>query len=816
MTKRPPNKALGVIALVVFGGAMALGLAITGWETADLVKYIGFLTVAILAVAAKLSIPSRAGNVPPTFLFVLIGALELSGSETVILAVAMALCQSLWHPAKNQRRAPMAFHIASMALASSVMIAIYDSSMGLPGSVPQVVRFGIATVTFCLLQATLVASAVSFSEDSSFVAAWRIYFFSTMPLYFGGAFVAFVFALTTRIVGWQTILVSGPIIYLIYKAYHLHVSRLENQRKHAEDVSALHFRTIQALALAIEAKDQTTHSHLARVQVYARELGRDLKLSEPEQQALMAASLLHDIGKLAVPESIISKPGRLTPEEFEKMKIHPTVGAEILEHVQFPYPVVPIVRAHHERWDGTGYPAGLKGEEIPIGARIISVVDCLDALASDRQYRRALPLAEAMKVVEKDSGKAFDPQVVNALKERYIELEQLAKAEGGHDGVRLSTEVKVDRGDAPAAGFEAHAAPPPPSVATTTSPVGSIASARHDVQSLLDLARQLGGSLTADDTLSMLAMRLRRQVPYHCLVIWRRSGETLEPIFVQGDESRLFSSLRIPIGAGLSGWVAENHKPIVNGNPAVESSYLGDGSLSSSLRSAMAVPLEGLNGVIGVLSLYHADRDAFSKEHLRLIHAVSAKIAMSMEDSLRANKAVAPVDDSAKGVLGAHELFQRLELEMARARTENVPVTLIVMNMEGTEQLVARFGPVDAARSVKSFALAMKSVCRDRDVIASVGNEEFVALLYGARPDDVQHRVAQFRRLLVDLCEERYLGNLLALSLGVASYPADGDDQESVLAQADRRMYAEKRDYKSRQSLPLKSSDDPFLSRAIH
>ena len=815
--RRLPNRALGLIALVVFGGAMALGLAITGWETTDLVKFVGFATVALLAVATQLSIPSKAGNLPPTFLFVLIGSLELSGSETVILSVMMALCQSLWHPPKNQKRSPMAFHIAATALSASVMVGIYDSSIGLPGSVPQLTRFAIATSVFCLLQATLVACAVSFSEGIAFARTWRNYFFGTVPLYFGGATVAVLFAVTMRIVGWQTILVSAPIVYLVYKAYHLHVSRLENQKKYAEDVSALHLRTIQALALAIEAKDQTTHSHLARVQIYAREIGRDLKLSHSEQEALLAASLLHDIGKLAVPESIISKPGRLTPEEFEKMKIHPTVGAEILEHVQFPYPVVPIVRAHHERWDGAGYPAGLKGEEIPIGARIISAVDCLDALASDRQYRRALPLDEAMKVVEKDSGKAFDPQVVEVLKRRYIELEHLAKAEGGGEGVRLSTEVKVDRGDAPAAGFEAHAASPPVTQTSSIDTLGSIASARHDVQSLIDLSRQLGSSLSPDDTMSMLALRLRRMVPYHCLVIWFRRGDALQPAFVHGDESRLFSSLQIPVGLGLSGWVAENHKPIVNGNPAVESGYLGDSSRASSLRSALAIPLEGLSGVIGVLALYNADRDAFSKEHLRLLQAVSAKVAMSLEDSMRASiNVAAPAEDFAKGILSAREMFQKLDFDLARAGQDNTPVTLVVMNIEGSEQIDAGYGQIEAGRALRTFALAMKSYCRERDAIASMGGDEFVAMMYGARPEDVQNRVAQFRKLLAEMCRERYSRNLLTLSAGIASFPDDGADQGALLAQADRRMYSEKRDLKSRETSALKPGSTSHISQSIH
>src|SRR5207244_1150213 len=253
------------------------------------------------------------------------------------------------------------------------------------------------------------------------------------------------------------------------------------------------------------------HAHLCRVQLYALEIGKELGLSEDEIQALRAAAVLHDIGKLAVPEHIISKPGRLSPEEFEKMKIHPVVGAEILERVEFPYPVVPIVRSHHEKWDGTGYPDGLKGEEIPIGARILSAVDTLDALASDRQYRRALPLDQAMAEVAKLSGKSFDPQVVAVLERHYIELERKASSQPKRV-IKLSTDLKVERGDAPAAGFE------------ISEPVSTrsgkdhdfltlIASAREEVQHLFEMTQELGSSLSLEDTLSVMAARLKQMIP---------------------------------------------------------------------------------------------------------------------------------------------------------------------------------------------------------------------------------------------------------------------------------------------------------------
>src|SRR5438477_2951580 len=200
-------------------------------------------------------------------------------------------------------------------------------------------------------------------------------------------------------------------------------------------------------------------------------------------EALRAAALLHDIGKLAVPEHIISKPGKLTPEEFEKMKIHPVVGAEILERVEFPYPVVPIVRSHHEKWDGSGYPDGLRGEEIPIGARILAAVDCLDALASDRQYRRALPLDQAMAEVAKLAGKSFDPAVVTLLQERYVELETKATASTSKTFAKLSTDVKVERGDAPDAGFEV-SGPAPAHSGKEYEFLDSIGAARLEAQFL--------------------------------------------------------------------------------------------------------------------------------------------------------------------------------------------------------------------------------------------------------------------------------------------------------------------------------------------
>jgi GAF domain-containing protein len=339
-----------------------------------------------------------------------------------------------------------------------------------------------------------------------------------------------------------------------------------------------------------------------------------------------------------VPEHIISKPGKLTPEEFDKMKIHPIVGAEILEQVDFPYPVVPIVRAHHEKWDGSGYPAGLAGEAIPIGARILAAVDCLDALASDRQYRKALPLDEAMAKVVADSGKSFDPKVVSILRRRYVELEKMANAEPMQAPPKLSTDIKVERGAAPDAGF-AESAEPVSARNTPATNSAALTAARRQGREIVTVSRS-GASLGIQplgiqDIAALLSVRLRELIPYDSMAVYALKDGTLVPEFVNGENFRLFSSLRIPLGEGLSGWVAQNHKSILNGNPSVEPGYLNDPTKCSTLRSALAVPLEGPAGVAAVLALYRAGQDAFTADDLRLAEAIGAELGSAIEQAAR-------------------------------------------------------------------------------------------------------------------------------------------------------------------------------------
>ena len=524
-------------------------------------------------------------------------------------------------------------------------------------------------------------------------------------------------------------------------------------------------RTIEALALAIDAKDHTTHRHLHRVRTYALAVAKEMNQSEQESDALRAAALLHDIGKLAVPDHIISKPGRLTPEEFEKMKTHPVVGAEILEKVAFPYAVASIVRSHHEKWDGSGYPDGLKGEEIPICARILAAVDCLDAMASDRQYCNALPLEASMNKVVDQAGTSFDPQVVEILRRRYVELEKLAlETLASAEEAKIAGDYKVERGLRPAAGFERNARR-----GSETDFLSSIASARQEAHTLFELSQDLGDSLSLDETLSLVSVRLRKLVSYDSFVAFVRKGNLLIPEFVSGDNFRLLSSLKIPVGEGLCGWVARNAKPIINGNPAVEPGYAASLKKVTELRSALVVPLESVSGPVGVLALYRSEQDAFTSDRLRVLQVITSKVALSIENALQYRQAESSAtSDYLTGLPNARALFMHLDSEVARCKREKSTLVVMVCDLNGFKQINDNYGHLEGDKALKVFANLLREICREYDYVARMGGDEFVIIVPNLTPNAIA-RKSELVSALARKAGRQVCGkDLLSSSVGAA------------------------------------------------
>jgi len=787
------------VTLTASFGVVALGYALLHWQSQDLMRFLCYLAVAVLASGLKVQLPGIDGTMSVNFLFILLGVLELSLSETLVIGCTATLVQSVWQTRKRLDPVKVIFNVAGMmANASALTYVTYHWLIGRFGSSKPILLMAAAMVFF-FANTMPISIVISLTEGKPARKVWSECYFWSFPYYLVGAAAVGLVGLVNRTAGWQTSLLVLPLIYWVYRSYRLYLGRLEAEKerveiekRHVEQIASLNMRTIEALALAIEAKDHTTHTHLQRVRTYALEIAKEMNLDEGQIEALRAAALLHDIGKLAVPEQIINKPGKLTPEEFEKMKVHPIVGAEILERVAFPYPVAPIVRSHHERWDGSGYPEGLAAEEIPIGARILAAVDCLDALASHRQYRPALPLNEAMAKVREMAGTSFDPKVVEILDRRYVELERMAHiTEDTITTPGLSKTVRVERGLAPAAGFE-----------RTESSYGgsesadfltSIASARQEAQTMFELSQDLGVSLSLSETLSVLSMRLRRLIPYDSIAVYVNRNGWLLPELVSGENFRALSALKVKVGDGLCGWVAQNCKPIVNGNPQVEPGYGNEAGVQATLQSALAVPLEGLNGVVGVLAMYQTNRDAFTPDHLRILLAVAAKVALSVENALKYQQAESSATtDFLTGLPNARSLFVHLAQELARCRRMQTSLTVMVCDIDGFKQINDSYGHLEGDKLLREFTKRVTDVCRGYDYVARMGGDEFVITCPGLAGDAAKDKAERLNQAAIESGRQICGKDLITLSVGMAYCPEDGFDVERLLAEADRRMYSMK------------------------
>ncbi len=630
-----PLRARFYIGLVILIGSALLSHGVWNLRTEDLARFVSFCVVTIIASGLKVILPGVKSTISMNFLFVLIGVSQLGCGETMVMGCLGMLVQCVFFSKLTPNKLQVLFSVASMAISISAAWSNYHLAIANLG--PPIMLL-LAAITFFFANTLSIATVLALTEDKRIWPVWRESYFWSFPNYLVGAGVAWVIVQSNLHFGWQVSLLLLPVIYIIYRSQILYVNKLEGEKKHAEErskhaeeVSALHRRTIRTLALAIEAKDQTTSDHLTRVEVYATQIGMELGLGGNEMEALRAAALLHDIGKLAVPEYIISKPGKLTPDEFEKMKTHTVVGAEMVEQVRFPYPVAPIVRSHHEKWDGSGYPDGLTGENIPLGARILSAVDCLDALASDRQYRRALPLDQAIEIVRKESGKSFDPRIVEILFRRYAELESLAKVALQAEKAKLSTDIRIERGAAPAAGFEII-----PEANENTKDLmnfqRSILSAERGAV-LSKLQEALCDCASRESVCAAGQVALEQTLAYDAMALYGREGDRLVPVCLDGSSRALLSSKEIQVGSGLSGWVAENGKAILNGNPSVESGYVKSTTHSyGALNSALAVPLETpASGIQGVLSIYRCKTDSFTKAELGQVEAIGVELARALE-----------------------------------------------------------------------------------------------------------------------------------------------------------------------------------------
>lgn len=576
-----------------------------------------------------------------------------------------------------------------------------------------------------------------------------------------------------------TIFAGAQLVYLAW-------SRLSAKTRETEELSRIHFATAEALATAIDAKDQTTHCHVRRVQIYAAGLGEVLELTKAEIAALKAGALLHDIGKLAVPAHIINKPGRLTPAEFEKMKIHTTVGAQILSRVDFPYPVTPIVRHHHEQWDGLGYPDGLKGEQIPITARIISVVDCFDSVREDRPFRRGMTRDEAIALLLRGSGNHFDPYIVELF------VKHLPRFESQISAVGLPQQLPPNQGHEPLALTEVDMAQTRERGAYMA--YDQIKSAHQEVYALYEIARTFGSSLDVRNTIEVLVDKVGHVVPFDTCVVYlydELKGYAT-PAHVVGRNAQILATRCVALGEGVTGFALANRSPVNQLHPSLDFAGL---DIEREYRSMASLPLFKDDMLLGALSVYSAELDYYTDDHMRLLETVTRLASDALSNATQHAEAESnALTDPLTGLPNARYMALRFDEEASRARRTARPFQVVMLDLDDFKIVNDTYGHKVGDKMLREMGRIIQTQLREYDFLARYAGDEFVAIvqeLVGNQAEDLRSRieiaVAEFSLHVRGGGQAR-----VGISIGTATYGVEGETLDQLLVAADQAMYRAK------------------------
>jgi diguanylate cyclase (GGDEF)-like protein/putative nucleotidyltransferase with HDIG domain len=587
---------------------------------------------------------------------------------------------------------------------------------------------------------------------------------------------------------------------LVYLLYRFNERRLEEIRhaeaertRHVEEMAIIHMNTIESLAIAIDAKDQTTHGHVRRTQIYATQMGALFDVSEQELRALHAGALLHDIGKLAVPEYILNKPGKLTEAEFAKMKIHPTVGGDILKRVNFPYPVEDIVRYHHEKWDGSGYPKGLKSEAIPLVARIISVVDFYDATRCDRPYRKGMKREESLALLRSMVGSAFDPKVVETFIQHVVEFDRLIDLQDIKEQVASTAVVDNETSTKPDAGLASDIL----GVSEGSSGFRSISEAQREVFALHEIAQTIGSSLNLSDTVTLVANKLRAIVPFDTCVIYLVNDPSGKAIaaHVVGEEIEIFKRRRINIGDGITGWVIANSRSMCNASPELDLIGVPD-EVAKRFRGVLVSPLLREDGAFGAISLYSQSRTSYTTEHVRLLESVCQHASSALNNALTYEKTrESALVDPLTELPNARGFYMMLEQRIAECQRMNKePLSVVCMDIDDFKVVNDQYGHSIGDRLLASVAGVVRRELRQMDILTRYAGDEFVAIMPMASSKMAQSISDRMRNAVEEQLFSVRPGTMvgLGLSVGVACFPEDGETTEELLTAAARRMQQNK------------------------
>jgi diguanylate cyclase (GGDEF)-like protein/putative nucleotidyltransferase with HDIG domain len=800
-------------AIFIFGVYSATALPLMGWT--GLGAFFLLLTITLITSGFTVPVTHVDGashttkSVADALIFLALMMYTLAPTfnlgPTIILAAAVAVVSSF---DRNKRLASLfaisgsmaATLLGALAYKWLVMMLVgadaVENPNGLslnlvlfPLCVFGIVHYALTTLGIIASRAFSSGVHVNLSPESLvWTLITQVANVTCAAMFYGaihGAGVAFVF------VG----LLIAALVHLLYRfneKRYGEVTRAQGDKlKYTEEIADLHMNTIESLAIAIDAKDQTTHGHVRRTQIYATEMGKLLRVSEPELRALFAGALLHDIGKLAVPEYILNKPGKLTESEFAKMKIHPTVGGDILKRVNFPYPVEDIVRYHHEKWDGSGYPKGLTASQIPLVARIISVVDFYDATRCDRPYRKGMKREDSLALLQNMSGSSFDPRVVELFTKHVAEFDKLIDA---HDIREQVQPIAVDNSAArPDAGLASDVL----GVPDDSLGFRSITEAQREVFALHEIAQTIGSSLNMNDTVTLIATKLQAIVPFDTCAIFivdDRLGKAVA-VHAVGEHIDLFNRRRINIGDGITGWVIANARSMCNSSPELDMVGIPE-EVVKSYRGVLVAPLIREDGAFGAITLYSKGRTSYTTEHVRLLESVAQHAASALNNALTFERTKeSALTDPLTELPNARGFYMMLEQRLAECqRMGRESLALISMDIDDFKQVNDQWGHAIGDRLLANVGRVIRKELRQMDILSRYAGDEFVAIMPMASQAMAEAAAARIRNAITQLKFSVRTGKAVEvdMSAGIACFPSDGETTEELLTAAARNMQKDK------------------------
>jgi diguanylate cyclase (GGDEF)-like protein/putative nucleotidyltransferase with HDIG domain len=533
--------------------------------------------------------------------------------------------------------------------------------------------------------------------------------------------------------------------------------------KHLKEQEELYLRTVESLAVAVEVNDETTYGHIRRVKVYANELARLCGVTNPnELKAIQTGALLHDIGKLVIDDYILNKPGRLSKQEFEKVKMHVQAGNEILQQIQFPFPVAEYVGCHHERWDGLGYPNGLKGEQIPLGGRILAIADAFDAIRYSRPYKLPVNIEEAIEMLRSQSGTAYDPRLVQLFIENIDELEKLAfnQSKNMPELSFRQSLVALDKAISDS-GF--------------SNESSILNNCPAEILRLAEFCSAAAGCLDYSDLFPILSRRIESLIALSACTFYLDNGSGwVEARYAAGAFSEMLIKHKIPMGKGISGWVAAHRQPMFNTEPALEFQELEKDF--SVFKNAMAVPIILGEECLGAICVYGKDPAPYSSDNLGILKAIAGFAAPAIAE-IRNRRDLKPEDfiDPATRLHRFSYLTAVGPQLLASAEKSRAPVSAVYFEIRNMHRIFRTYG-ADAGNSIlKGIADCIKPELRETDILVRYGNRAFVAILPGMRDDQALRCIERLRQQI--RMRRFHLGDRslsIDCAAGFSSYPNGG------------------------------------------